>query len=469
MKTKIHLQGKIFREQDKRRTLIDSNINRSREQISAMVIPSQDSIHQITTQRGYKTRDHISFSSSTSISPEVIVAGALAVDYSCDFRPLAESHENTSPVLHTSNPAAISQSLGGVGHNVALAAHLLGRRVSLCSLVGDDLPGKTAIQHVNSQGMDASHIYIDGKAGESRTAQYVAVNDTKKDLVLAMADMGILEAVSPVVQQEWREFIHRSKAKWFIADANLVPNTLIELFKSAKSSQIRTAFEPVSTAKAARIFNSGPNNALQVYPNHLIDLATPNSLELSSMHSTARSSGLLDRNDWWAVVDALGIPSSGIRQRLVQLTSAELVNKGIPQQCIQLLPFIPTIITKLGPKGVILTMLLGKEDKRLRNMERDNFILSRSTLEDPSSPVGGVYMRWFSSTEIPENKIVSVNGVGDTFLGALVSEILESEENIEDAVDLAQRAAVMTLCSSETVNPDLRSLVQNTRQLSHRN
>ena len=47
-----------------------------------------------------------------------------------------------SPQLHTSNIATISPSVGGVGHNVALAAQLAGGgsvSVRLCSYVADDL------------------------------------------------------------------------------------------------------------------------------------------------------------------------------------------------------------------------------------------------------------------------------------------------------------------------------------------
>ena len=69
---------------------------------------------------------------------DILVAGSVAVDLSCDH---TDSNSST-PTLHTSNLASIKQSIGGVGHNVALAAHLAGkgqRAVKLCSLVGDDL------------------------------------------------------------------------------------------------------------------------------------------------------------------------------------------------------------------------------------------------------------------------------------------------------------------------------------------
>ena len=74
-----------------------------------------------------------------------MVAGSVALDLSCDYigAPYgALENSAESPKLHTSNPANISQSVGGVGHNVALAAHRFGGggvKVKLCSVVGDDV------------------------------------------------------------------------------------------------------------------------------------------------------------------------------------------------------------------------------------------------------------------------------------------------------------------------------------------
>ena len=66
------------------------------------------------------------------------MAGSVALDLSCDY---AGGGDAVSPALHTSNPAFIAQSVGGVGHNVALAAHKVSAegKVRLCSLVGDDM------------------------------------------------------------------------------------------------------------------------------------------------------------------------------------------------------------------------------------------------------------------------------------------------------------------------------------------
>ncbi len=76
-------------------------------------------------------------------SPDIIVLGSVAVDLSCNYSPSAVPSPTTdvSPKMHTSNIASITPSIGGVGHNVALAAHRAGKQssVSLRSLVAEDL------------------------------------------------------------------------------------------------------------------------------------------------------------------------------------------------------------------------------------------------------------------------------------------------------------------------------------------
>lgn len=123
-------------------------------------------------------------------------------------------------------------------------------------------------------------------------------------------------------------------------------------------------------------------------------------------------------------------------------------------QSIQLLPYIPTIVTKLGSKGVLLTALLRRDDPRLFDRASQEFILARSVEE--GTEVGGVYMRLFPSTQNVED-IVSVNGVGDTLLGVLVSGLAQGGR-IEKLIDTAQRGAVMTLRSADSVSADLNQL-----------
>lgn len=389
---------------------------------------------------------------------EVLVAGSLAIDLSCDYSPLVgESTTTTTPVPQTSNPAVIGQSLGGVGHNVAIAASRVGSSVLLCSVVGDDLNGRAALSALQAENLATEGVQM-LSASSGRTAQYVAINDTQKDLVVAMADMGIMELPEDRLDFEgfWEPIISRTKPRWVVADANWSPAVLAKWIAVATKHGARVAFEPVSTAKSRRLLAAIRDS--DAVPNNTVSLAAPNQLELSTMYMAARERGLLESDNWFNVIDAMGIPSSGARERLVFMTSADLVDQGIPQQSIQLLPFIPCIITKLGAQGVLLTQILRAGDPRLTSPEASPYILSRGIGSDP---VGGVYMRHFPPAAVLEQgDIVSVNGAGDTLLGVIVAGLAKgaTDRQVEDVLPIAQEASLRTLKSAGGVSDDLGGL-----------
>ena len=396
-------------------------------------------------------------SNEDSEETKIVVAGSLAIDLSCDYTLPNDRIASDQPQLHTSNPATIRQSLGGVGQNVATALHYLGSKVRLCSNIGDDLAGSTAINMLSKRGLQTSGIRRLPEG--SRTGQYVAVNDAKKGLVLAMADMKIQQETKDF-DASWRAQIDACKPRWLVVDANWETATLHKWLRAARDSGAKVAYEPVSAAKAARIFppDFQDTAGLPTFPDHLISLATPNDLELNSMHEVANSAGLFDREDWWNIIDSVGLLSSGSRDRFVTLTNHQIVDQGIPQQNIRLLPFIPCILTTLGEQGVLLTQLLRPGDDLLKSPESAPYILSRST--DGNELVGGVYMRLFPPAgRVPEAGIVSVNGVGDTFLGVIIAGLSkENPKQLAHLVDIAQRASVMTLKSSESVSPEISAL-----------
>lgn len=178
------------------------------------------------------------------------------------------------------------------------------------------------------------------------------------------------------------------------------------------------------------------------------------------MHDAASSAGLFDREDWWRIIDSIGLSSSGSRDKLVSVTNNLLVDQGAPQQSIRLLPFIPCILTTMGEHGVLMTQILPLGDDRLTSPDAAPYVLSRST--DGNSLVGGIYMRLFPPVEtVSSDNIVSVNGVGDTFLGVLIAGLTkEKPKSIADLIDVAQKGGVMTLKSHEAVSPQI-SVLQN--------
>ncbi|KEY81180.1 hypothetical protein IdgA [Aspergillus fumigatus] len=397
---------------------------------------------------------------------DVLVAGSLAIDLSCDYTPFASESDKITPVPQTSNPAVIGQSLGGVGHNVAIASHYLGSSVLFCSVVGDDLSGRAALSTLQEEGLPTAGVQILPASSGARTAQYVAINDAKRDLVVAMADMGIMELPEHVLDFDgfWDPLIRHTQPQWVVVDANWSPAVLARWIAVAKQHGARVAFEPVSTAKSRRLFSktSEADAVIQpakAVPNNAISLAAPNQYELSAMYTTARESGLFEESEgWWRIIDAMGMSATGSRDRLVAMTTAELVDQGIPQQSIQLIPFIPCIITKLGAQGVLVTQLLRPGDARLTSPDSASYILSRASPTDEL--IGGVYMRLFPSAGVlADREILSVNGAGDTLLGAVVAGLAKgSGKSVEEVIPLAQEASLRTLKSPGGVSRDLVTL-----------
>lgn len=384
------------------------------------------------------------------VKADLLVAGGVAVDLSCDYTK--PSSGDLSPQLHTSNPASISQSVGGVGHNVALAAHLASRhtRVKFSSMVGDDLAGSSIISSLKRSGLDTSYVKVLSRIEHpgSRTAQYVAVNDASGNLVMAMADMDIF--AQHAFPNQWRSTVATTLPKWLVVDGNWSPRSIREWVQIAKDYNARVAFEPVSVPKSRGLFaNQRGLPKLGIFPHASIDLASPNSHELASMYEAAKESGHLDSMEWFEIIDAFGM--RGARDRFVRLTSAHLTDAGLPVQCVNLLPYIPTLLAKLGPEGVLYTTILGRDDPRLRDRDAEEYILARASPNHPS--VGGIYMRLFPPAELVDD-VVSVNGVGDTFLGVLVSGLSQGG-SMEKLIGVAQKGAVLTLRSMQSVSPKL--------------
>ena len=380
------------------------------------------------------------------------------MDLSCTYVPESRNPAASTPKTSTSNPAVIRQGLGGVGQNIASVLNYLGVPVRLCSALGKDIAGSSALSLLKQKGLrtDAIHISSTGQP----TAQYVAINDARKDLMVAMADMGILEEAHGDFDSMWRPHLEKHRPKWLVLDANWDPSTLRKWLKAAKNVGAKVVYEPVSVAKCKRLFSVGqPSHTdLRAVPNHSISIATPNAMELAALHEAASEAGAFDRADWWQRIENMGLPNSGSQDRFTALTNSELVEHGLPQQSLRLLPFVPCILTTLGEKGLLMTRLLQPGDDLLTSPESAPYILTRSM--DGNAVVGGVYMRIFGPVETcSTDDIASVNGVGDTLTGVVVAGLASDKAKpLQDIIEIAQKASVMTLKSAESVSPDITSL-----------
>ena len=248
---------------------------------------------------------------------DLLIIGSIAVDYTCTYFP---SRSSPKPSLATSNPSAIIETVGGVGHNVFTAADMYlngpptsasvtstapppGPKARLITTLGSDLTGQSLLSVLRSRGVDTSGILVRGASVGVSTARYIALNDPNGGLFTAAADMRIVEEMET---EHLRKEIERAKPKWVCIDGNLSPQAIAEVIRVSHGVGAKVAFEPTSTQKSMRLF--GPNG-LEVYPNNGVHLAAPNEYELKAMWEHAKDEGFLEEMGWFNVVDSTNIDS----------------------------------------------------------------------------------------------------------------------------------------------------------------
>ena len=162
----------------------------------------------------------------------------------------------------TSNPGHTRISPGGVGRNIAACLGLLGAPVRLVSAVGDDAFGDEALRVTAACGADVGAV----RRVPGATGTYTAVLDDRGELVAAVSDMAIVDALV-------LETVHLSDAALVVVDGNLAHAQAAEVVAAAAEAGVPVAFEPVSVAKAARLADVV----------HDLLLVTPNTDELAAL------------------------------------------------------------------------------------------------------------------------------------------------------------------------------------------
>ena len=167
----------------------------------------------------------------------VFVVGAVNMDIS--GTPAAELRTGDS------NPGRVALSPGGVGRNIAENLRLLGRKVSLVTIMGEDTYGEVIREQCRNAGIDLQFSFTDPLG---RTSTYLCVNEQDGDVHAAIADMSIYEQLTPEKLEPLLPVLN--KGAMLIADANLPEETLAWL---AKHITVPMAADPVSVSKAARL------------------------------------------------------------------------------------------------------------------------------------------------------------------------------------------------------------------------
>lgn len=239
---------------------------------------------------------HSELSSNPGHTASVVVVGAAAMD--------TKGHALEPLLPGTSIAGRIRVSGGGVGHNIAENLGRLGLQTTLLSAVGDDEAGRHLLAHVRSSGVNVDHVLV---SPDHATAAYLAVLDSQGNLAVSVADMSIMQAVTPRYLYNRRRWLRR--ASMVAVDANLSVKALASLFRQTRQYGVPVCADPTSTSLASRLCP------------HLEDLymITPNTLEAEALCGQP----VRDRDE--AIVAAKRLVSLGVEIAIITLADQGLV------------------------------------------------------------------------------------------------------------------------------------------------
>ena len=184
-----------------------------------------------------------------------------------------------------SNPGRITLSPGGVGRNIAENLRLLGRKVFLVTIMGQDTYADVIREHCLNAGIDLQYSFTDPLG---RTSAYLCINEQNGDLNVAVSDMSICDELTPARLEPLLPVLNHGSM--VIADANLPEETLAWI---AKNVTVPVAADPVSVSKAPRLLPLLPRLAL-LKPN-IPEAELLTGMEIRSDLNLSRAADALHR------------------------------------------------------------------------------------------------------------------------------------------------------------------------------
>lgn len=194
------------------------------------------------------------------------------------------------------------------------------------------------------------------------------------------------------------------------------------------------------------------------------------------MYQDARNtSDLMSHELWWSTVDRFGLGSQ-FRTDLMQLakrtvsdtvpglgTLSFITDRGFVQMAVNLLPFFQHIVVKCGRLGVLVVMRSDRTEASAWAEQRSDphrrYIVALSPTSDEM-----VVVQHFPPLQATPGTTLNTTGAGDSLVGALLAVLAQnsyafnSPSALSKTLDIAQRAAIMTLQSPHAVSPLLSSL-----------
>lgn len=170
----------------------------------------------------------------------VSVIGGANVDLSATL--------NDAFIAADSNPGHVDVGYGGVARNIAQNLSLLGTRVQLLTIFGNDLFGGLLYDYCKQEGID---IHLSERVNTVRSGLYLCIHNHGGEMIAAVADTEAIKTITP----EW--LAHRSgeinMSDYIVADTNIGEEAIRYLLEQTTAPLL---IDGVSTTKAHRVINA---------------------------------------------------------------------------------------------------------------------------------------------------------------------------------------------------------------------
>ena len=144
-----------------------------------------------------------------------------------------------------SNPGRIRMNPGGVCRNIAHNLALMGLKVEMLTVLGDDLYAGLIADSCAKLGIDLSHSVV---IRDASTSTYSYIANPEGEMVLAVSDMEIYNQMTPQVLEPRLEWLNSAEA--VVMDTNLTEETVCWICGHAS---VPVFADPVSTSKAVKL------------------------------------------------------------------------------------------------------------------------------------------------------------------------------------------------------------------------
>ncbi|MEZ4985038.1 MAG: carbohydrate kinase family protein [Saprospiraceae bacterium] len=151
-----------------------------------------------------------------------------------------------APAAGDSVPGSVARAAGGVGRNLAENLTRLGLPVQLLTAFGDDKNGQDLLRQCQQLNIGVRYsVLAEGYKG----ALHLAILDEHKDLFAGVADLSVMEVISPAYLEQQLEALQQASA--LCIETNL-PQAAID-WVVAQEWEVPLYLDPVSVRLSTRI------------------------------------------------------------------------------------------------------------------------------------------------------------------------------------------------------------------------